>query len=619
MSLELLCNELLLYVFEFLDDVHLYRAFYSLNYRFNTLLFDYNRNFCLDFRSIRKHDFQRICEKYAPSVVDRITSICLSDDDDTPQQIRHYLDHGIPLRLFSNLRSLSLCNIRSCQTMKDISEEWRLLPHLTQLCLIQCDMQSDTYKCQSLIDHIWCLPKLIRCHFGVSFFGNLPFPVPTVISMSLKHLSVEHLNFRLIQLPHLIERTPCIRNLSMCINLSSVDNYLSLAAIPSITSLVLHVRDAPLAFRKLLRCTPNLTHLTVKFSDTYLGYLRNWLKGTYFEDTNYEPNLHRISTSAPIYMDGRKWEDIHTNHLPRLQTFQLKMDIQYWSRYNKEEEVDRLLMSFSSHFWIRERRWFVRCNWNPNTDSSYLCLYTLPYAFDDFNMHGVSIRSKSTAPNENDYWFYDQVRSLDLHYLLSTNPVLNHARFSNLSHLLIDLPFDESIPSALLTFNHLKSLTVFTLKNDTKAYNQLQTLLDRAPILYSLKLSCGEQLTPELELFENRSASVRCLDLDGYTKHEDWQWFNNQQCVALCHSPLGVQCEVLRIKVENAIDILELVYSMPYLRALSVQALDEGNMPDIEASSTNDKLVHWLIHSLDSTCTVARSESDSHRILLWIR
>ncbi len=93
MSLELLCNELLLYVFEFLNDVHLFRAFYGLNYRFNTLLFDYNRSYCLDFRSIHKRDFRTICEKYAPSIVDRITSICLSDDDDTPQQIRHYLDH----------------------------------------------------------------------------------------------------------------------------------------------------------------------------------------------------------------------------------------------------------------------------------------------------------------------------------------------------------------------------------------------------------------------------------------------------------------------------------------------------------------------------------------------
>jgi hypothetical protein len=70
MSLELLCNELLLYVFEFLDDVHLFRAFYGLNHRFNALLFDRNRNYCLDFRSIRKRDFQTICEKYAPSVVD---------------------------------------------------------------------------------------------------------------------------------------------------------------------------------------------------------------------------------------------------------------------------------------------------------------------------------------------------------------------------------------------------------------------------------------------------------------------------------------------------------------------------------------------------------------------
>jgi hypothetical protein len=233
----------------------------------------------------------------------------------------------------------------------------------------------------------------------------------------------------------------------------------------------------------------------------------------------------------------------------------------------------------------------------------------LPYAFDDFNTPNACIRSKSTSPNENDYWLYDRVRNLHL----SNDSALNRARFSNISHLSIDLPFNESILSALSTFNHLKSLSVFILNDDVEVHNQLQTLLDRTPILYSLRLSCGKLLASELGLLKNRSASVRCLDLDGYTKHEDWHWFNSQQCVALCNSPLGIQCEVLRIKVENAMNVLELVYSMPYLRALNVQVLNECK------SSTNDELVHWLLDSLDSTCTVVRHESDSRYIQLWVR
>ncbi len=616
MRLELLCDELLLYLFEFLNDVHLFRAFYGLNYRFDTLLFDYSRSYCLDFRSIPKRDFQTICEKYAPSIVDRVTSICFSDDDDTPQQIKYYLDHSMPLRLFSNLRSLSLCHLRSYKTMEEISEEWRHLPHLTQLCLIQCHMESHTSSCQTLLNSIWCLPKLIRCHFGVSFPGNDPFPVPTVTSISLTHLSVQHLNCRFSELLQLIEHTPHIRHLRISINMYSVSSDLSLA-IPSIISLILHVRDAPLAMSKLLKYMPNLKHLTVKSLDTYLGFLKNFLHHAFQEDATYQNNFHK--KSVPIYMDGCKWEEIIVNHLPKLKTFQLKMDIQYWSPHSKEDEVKKLLASFRSHFWIRERRLFVRCDWNPNPDSSYVCLYTLPYAFDDFNTHTASIRFKSTS-TKTDYWLYNRVRNLHYHYSLSDSSALNRARFSNIRHLSIELPFNESIPSALSTFDHMNSLTVFILNDDVKAHNQLQTLLDRAPTLYSLRLSCGKLLAPELALLTNSSASVHCLDLDGYTQHKDWHWFTSQQCVALCNSPLGIQCEVLRMKVENPMDVLELVYSMPYLRALNVQILnDERNIPDFESSSTNDELVHWLRHSLDSTCTIVRHESDSHYIQLWIR
>lgn len=624
MSLELLCNELLLYVFEFVDDTQLFRAFYGLNHRFNALLFNRDRSCHFDFRSVYKRDFQTICETYAPLVVDRITSICFSESDDTPQQMSHYLDNSMPLRLFSNLRSLSLCHIRSYKTLEDISEEWHFLPNLTQLCFVQCHMaasvpthSSPFLRCKSLVDRIWSLTKLIHCDFGVSF-DKTSFQVPEVTSMSLKRLSIEHYNLNFSQLCQLIERTPCVQYLRISINFGSDDIKLSLA-MPSITSLVLYTRNSPPAFRKLLKCMPNLKHLTVNSVDTYLGYVRNWLANKFREDMSYEPNLLRSSQSPPIYMNGYRWEDIIIKHLPKLQTFQLRMNTEYRVISNKEEDVNKLLRSFTGHVWTRKHQWFVRCDWSSNPDSGYLCLYTLPYAFNDFNAHSASIRSKSTSPNESDYWLYEHVRNLDCHYSLSDSSGLNRARFSNINHLSIDLPFNESILSTLSTFDHLKSISLFILNDDVKVYQQLQILLDQAPVLYSLKLSCDQLLSPELGLLKIRSTSVRCLDLDGYTKHIGWDCFDNQQRVALYNSSLGARCEVLRMKVQNVMNVIELVYSMPYLRALNVLVLDEDNLPDSEISSTNDKLVHWLRDSLDPTCTIVRHNCDSRYIQLWIR
>ncbi|CAF1310204.1 unnamed protein product [Rotaria sp. Silwood1] len=144
--------------------------------------------------------------------------------------------------------------------------------------------------------------------------------------------------------------------------------------------------------------------------------------------------------------------------------------------------------------------------------------------------------------------------------------------------------------------------------------------LDRAPNLYSLKLTCSKLSLPELALFKNSSVSVRRLDLYGYTKHKDWQWFNRQQCIVLCNSPLGIHCEVLRIKVEHPMDVLELVYSMPHLRALNVQIMDdEHNVPGFKPHPTDDELLQFLQHSLDYTCIVTRNQFDSRNIQLWIR
>ncbi len=95
MNLESLANELLLDLFEFLNDAHLLRAFHNLNLRFNNLLFDYFRTSGrLDFRSITKHDFNIVFEQYVPLIVDRITALRLSNDDETPQQIDHFLSCG---------------------------------------------------------------------------------------------------------------------------------------------------------------------------------------------------------------------------------------------------------------------------------------------------------------------------------------------------------------------------------------------------------------------------------------------------------------------------------------------------------------------------------------------
>jgi hypothetical protein len=174
------------------------------------------------------------------------------------------------------------------------------------------------------------------------------------------------------------------------------------------------------------------------------------------------------------------------------------MKIQYWCRQDKVDEIDKLIASFGSHFWLRERRWLVRCDWNPEYNSSYVCLYTLPYPFSHFATHTAPIQSRSTSHSDNDYSFYASVRSLCYDSSLSSSSALSRAQFSNNRHLSIGLPLNDGVWPSLTTFEHMRSLDVLVLNDDARIQNQLQHFLDRAPNLYSLKFSCTKWSASEL-------------------------------------------------------------------------------------------------------------------------
>jgi hypothetical protein len=78
---------------------------------FNALPFAHLSIFALVFRSILKNDFDMSCEQYILSMIDRIISVHLSDDDETPGQIDIFFLYSFTLRQFTQLRSLLLYHL----------------------------------------------------------------------------------------------------------------------------------------------------------------------------------------------------------------------------------------------------------------------------------------------------------------------------------------------------------------------------------------------------------------------------------------------------------------------------------------------------------------------------
>ena len=253
---------------------------------------------------------------------------------------------------------------------------------------------------------IWNLPKLTHCSFNIDFESQLYFPVPTMTSSTLEYLSILGMEPSRSNIDCLLQHTPHLRYFSTHIQKISGFNH-QLSSISSITTLNLSLCLVWYnMFEQFFQWVLNVCHLKVELKDTYL--------------------------------DGQKWEEIIRVRLINVKKLKFRMKF-HTKKYNSnnEEQVDEVLDSFRTRFWLDEHRWFVQCDWSPHTQDAYV--YTLPLAFSDFEFV-FPIISKSTCPANHDRWSYDSVRRLN--YKAGLNQCLSESyiQFFNIQDLSMKLP-----------------------------------------------------------------------------------------------------------------------------------------------------------------------------------
>jgi hypothetical protein len=352
----------------------------------------------------------------------------------------------------------------------------------------------------------------------------------------------------------------------------------------SIRSLKLAFEGSIISMINLFQNLPNLCYLTLKTSD--------------------------------LYLNGNEWEKIFVDYLPNIKKFRLRMNFQFSDDYNKDEQIEQLLETFRTDFWIKQHQWFVRCDWNPFDSFDRIYLYTLPYDFGDF-FYFDTIQSRSTYPSISKDFSYDRVNILRQSF--SENlPIesINYLspRFYKIYDLKISIPFSQNFSSCIASLDQLNSLDV-TICDDS-SYSQLQLLLDRAPHLYSLTLRSAGNI--QISLLELSNASIRRLDLMTKSTYR-LQYFNHNECIKiLAQSSIGKQCEVLLISVENRTIICELIQMMSNLRSITFQC-KEDKCKYRESLSTNDEVLHWLVEHLSSEFMIVRDKRQISKIHIWIK
>ncbi|CAF3781081.1 unnamed protein product [Adineta steineri] len=579
MNFETLSNELLLDIFEYLPAIDLLRAFYQLNNRFDNLLFIHYKTYHLDFRSISKGDFHIFCQRYLPRITDRIISITLSDDNETPDAINSFLSYGISFYQLISLRSIKIYHFHSTILMNRLMTECHQLPYLTHLNFINCRFQNEHQSISTQLNNLWMLPKLISCHMDIYLRGQADIIHPLMISTSLQSLSTKSYSYGWKQLNHLLQQTPSLRHLHIFLEDEPEDEQSRLFTSTSLVTLKISAYQSPITLTNLLKSAPNLYRLVVETDE--------------------------------INMNGYDWEELIINHLPRLKYFHLQMIFRLNDNDTKEQRVDNLLNSFRTQFWLVKHQWYIRCDWNrcEQCDKNNIYLYTLPYAFDYYFMHEPNFKSKSTCHADNDYSSYDNVHTIGYELIPTTNQILSFYRFMNLRHLNLYLPFDENFIIMIPKLDQLVSLSVapYLIDDDSDFHDQLQTVLDRSPHLTSLKFQ-NWLLSKRRPPYEYSNRSIHQLNLQDINEIHIEQWYNTEQCRRLIHSSLGKQCQILSIAVENRQNILELIHGMSNLRTLNVLCQDDILIEKENNSSltSTDEFIDWLQQYLPSTCTIIR-------------
>ncbi|CAF0943501.1 unnamed protein product [Adineta steineri] len=380
MILESLSNELFIELFELFDAVDLFRAFYGLNTRFNSLLI-HLRGYRVDFRSIFKEDFNHFCRTYLPFIINRTIYLRLSDNEDAPYQYAHFQSAGFIFDQFDNLRYLTLENVSSDPKINQFFfSNLYHLHNLTHLKFINCRLHTiSSGDFQDVIDQIWNLPKLTHCYFDFCSRGTSHFCIPTSVSTSLQCLTILENWWHSNKFVDLLKKTPHLRTFVVSLQTFKIDEIPSLYEFPlssknlSVKRLILYKVDTQRLMINLLQLLPNVSHLKVEI---------------FF-----------------MKLDGNEWEQIIVKYAPQLKVFQMKMNTDLCHSTDiqrNEEKIDQFLATYRTPFWIEHHQWFIRCHLGVSRGYVRMCVYSLPYAYDDSLIYESKFlhKTKSTCPGE---------------------------------------------------------------------------------------------------------------------------------------------------------------------------------------------------------------------------
>ena len=351
--------EILYHILDDLDAQTILCSFRHTCRQFRAVVNSYNR-YIVNFQSISKPDFDRICHLIDPS---RVTTLILSENGQTFDQIQLFLSY-FRLSQFNRLHSLSLF-IHEEEAMKNIIERFNI-PSL-QVFSLKIDKFDDRRKTTTakLLSTIIAKSNLykLQLHMYDGRFEKIIWPA----HCEIRYLEINN-SIAVEQLHLVLQCSPHLRTL-----------------VANSFSPINHEQPVSMSFDQLTSLT--LNKVTTKIND-----LESCLSLT--------PALTYLKlVGTGNFSDGQRWENFIELHLPRLEKFEFYFTETSNTQKNLEE-IKILVTKFQTPFWLQHKKWFITCEIEADT-SKCIKLYSIPICIAVLS-YEPSKTSISTYPHSND-------------------------------------------------------------------------------------------------------------------------------------------------------------------------------------------------------------------------
>ena len=391
--METLPVELIHRIFDHLDAQTLLLSIRPVCRLFQSIVQTYDR-YQLDMHLISKGKFSVLCRLVAP---ENVISLTLSNDERTSDQIERFLSM-LSLRQFTRLRSLTLQLINENQL--------EILLKNSDLNLL------NSFSCKILNDDE---VNETTTRTTIDLLSSL------ICQSPLRQLNLSIPDHLMLDLSWLIHSTIHSLTINCCIKINNLHQICQCSP---------HLQKLSLDRVPLVRSVENLNFsqlksLTIDNVDTSIDKLELFLLLT--------PSLTYLQLiGRPNMIDGKYWEDFIGKHLPHLSKFEF-----YFTQWESHEQtladIQLIINSFQTSFWIEEKSWFVTCE-SSKAYPKTVYLSSLPFCQSSAYYQAQSDKiSLSTYPimMNNGLRMIDNIHSLGMHLNSSIAMDIRQKVFNN--------------------------------------------------------------------------------------------------------------------------------------------------------------------------------------------